>query len=219
MFKKVKPGWKKFFVESKLDIQIEKIAEKAYSFENIFPKKENLLKLFEIIDIYDINVIVVGQDPYHNKEQADGIAFSISNEKAAFPPSLRNIFKELKNDLKINRNNKNLVGLVNQGLFLINTTWTVPTNQPNAHKDIGWRQIVIKILNYLLELNSNIICCLWGNFSKNLYNILDSKSNFVIQSTHPSPFSYKKGFENSKPFSKINEFLKLNKKKEIDWTK
>ncbi len=163
-------------------------------------------------------MIIIGQDPYHGPNQDNGIAFSVSNS-VKMPPSLKNIFKELKYDLNIdNFKNNDLSNWVRQGVFLINYCLTVEKGNPNSHKDLGWDKVILKILNKINEINRDIIYCLWGNYAKKLYNSLVYKDKAkIIYSAHPSTFSFKKGFEKSKPFSKINSMLKNSNKKIINW--
>ncbi|ASZ09002.1 uracil-DNA glycosylase [Mesoplasma chauliocola] len=213
-------NWEKIFSENSLDQKINRTIELAYATEeNIYPIKQDCLRLFSLVKPEDIKVIIIGQDPYHNPKQADGIAFS-ANNKIKSPKSLINIFKELDNDLKIKHfDNNDLTGWVKQGVLLINTCWTVIENKPGSHSKLGWQEIVSEILNKLNEINPNIIYCLWGNYAKKVYKNLDLKTKNFIESAHPSPLSYYKGFENSKPFSKINTILLNNNLAPIDWSK
>ncbi|ALD65938.1 uracil-DNA glycosylase [Spiroplasma cantharicola] len=218
ILKELSEEWIELFSTDDIIKDINSIINKIEDFENIYPKKEDIFKVFNLIKPQDIKVIIIGQDPYHGKNQANGIAFSVSNNVRT-PPSLRNIFKELRSDLGIDHSqNNDLSNWVKQGVFLINSCLTVEKGIPNSHKNLGWDKIILKILNQINKVNKDIIFCLWGNFAKKLYNSLVFKNeNEIIFSAHPSPFSFKNGFENSKPFSKINLMLKNNNKKEIFW--
>ncbi|PPE06430.1 uracil-DNA glycosylase [Mesoplasma corruscae] len=213
-------AWKIFFEKTQLDIKINKMIEQIFCSDKVvYPSKEKVLSLFDLIEPKDIKVVILGQDPYHNPKQANGIAFSASNDVKT-PKSLLNIFKELKADLNIDHfYNNDLSGWVKQGVLLINTSWTVIENQPASHAKLGWEDIVIKILNELNIINQNIVYCLWGNYAKKVYEILDYQLSSKITSAHPSPLSYSRGFKESKPFSKINEILKELGVKPIDWSK
>ncbi|PPE05037.1 uracil-DNA glycosylase [Entomoplasma ellychniae] len=213
-------AWKIFFEKTQLDIRINNMIEQIFCSDKVvYPSKEKVLSLFDLIEPKDIKVVIVGQDPYHNPKQANGIAFSASNDVKT-PKSLLNIFTELKADLNIDHfYNNDLSGWVKQGVLLINTSWTVIENQPASHAKLGWEDIVIKILNELNIINQNIVYCLWGNYAKKVYEILDYQSSAKITSAHPSPLSYSRGFKESKPFSKINEILKELGIKPIDWSK
>lgn len=212
--------WTMFLSNNDLCEKINKTLDLAYTqTDTVYPKKEDCLCLFDLIDPNDIKVVIIGQDPYHNPNQANGIAFSASNEIKT-PKSLINIFKELKSDLKIEHfDNNDLSGWVKQGVLLINTCWTVIKNNPGSHAKLGWQLIVSDILNSLNKDNSNIVYCLWGNYAKGVYEKLEFKTNNVISSAHPSPFSCLKGFKGTKPFSKINTILLNNNLEPIDWSK
>ncbi|AKU79274.1 uracil-DNA glycosylase [Spiroplasma turonicum] len=218
--------WKKYINKDWLDVfeqlnineQINTVWTKINDFDKTTPKKNYIFNLFNHIHIDDIKVVIIGQDPYHDINQADGIAFStFENNKT--PKSLQNIFKELKRDLNIDHSkNNSLLGWVKQGVFLINTCLTVELHKPNSHSKMGWQNIVLDILNYINKKNKNIIYCLWGNSAKNIYNNFKKKNGNVIMTTHPSPFSYYKGFYESDVFSKINLLLEERKMKVIDWS-
>ncbi|WP_370456485.1 uracil-DNA glycosylase [Spiroplasma sp. BIUS-1] len=216
--KELSKEWLELFEKENIYKDIESILKKIKNYENIYPPKEDIFRVFKLINPKDIKVIIIGQDPYHGPNQANGIAFSVSNEVKA-PPSLKNIFKELKNDLDIDHfKNNDLSNWVRQGVFLINSCLTVEKGEPNSHKNFGWDVVVTKILNEINKNNKDIIYCLWGNYAKKIYNSFVYKENEkVIFSAHPSPFSFKRGFENSKPFSKINEMLKNINQDVINW--
>ncbi|QEH61228.1 uracil-DNA glycosylase [Spiroplasma chinense] len=212
-----KQGWKTLFISENIDKEVESILANIDSWENIFPERKNVFRIFEEIEPEQVKVVIIGQDPYHTPNMADGLAFSVSSNNKT-PASLRNIFKELERDLGIKHyENTNLMGWLKQGVLLINSSLTVEKAKPGSHSKLGWERVVEKALNNLNLVNKNIIYCLWGNHAKNLYNKLNVKGKDVIFSSHPSPFSYKKGFENSKPFSKINEKLVENNSKPINW--
>nr|MDE6473249.1 uracil-DNA glycosylase [Ureaplasma sp.] len=160
---------------------------------------------------------ILGQDPYHTPNVANGLAFSVNNELNYTPPSLRNIFKELKSDLNIDRSNTNLEDWVNQGVFLINTILTVYENQPLSCSEWGWEEFILNWINYLNLSNSRYIYVLLGNHAKKYIKYINLDKDIIIQSSHPSPLSYKKGFENSKIFSKINKKISEINKEQIKW--
>ena len=164
----------------------------------IFPDRKNVLKAF----IENPRVIILGQDPYHNDNQATGLAFAVPNH-IKNPPSLKNIFKELENDLNIIKTDSTLSSWKEQGILLLNTALTVEKNKPNSHKDI-WKPYITE---YIIEQgkNKDLIWVLWG---KNAQAHKKYIKGHVIESPHPSPLSAYRGFFNSKPFSKINAILK-----------
>jgi uracil-DNA glycosylase len=197
--------WIELFSRIGVIEKIDDLIKEAYSKEDTLPPLEKIFTLFNSIEPTKVKVIIIGQDPYHTPGVANGIAFSSDQTKT--PPSLKNIYKELKNDLGVERTTNSLIDWVEQGVFLINPIWTVKKGEPNSHKSLGWQEISCKIIDELLKMNPKIIFCLWGNGAKYLYNNLVFKSENVISSAHPSPFSYYRGFENSKPFSKINKII------------
>ena len=182
----------------------------------IFPKRENIFRSLQLVQPYEVKVVILGQDPYHNFNQADGLAFSVSNFQS-LPPSLRNIFIEIENDLNIKIEKKgDLENIAKQGVLLLNSILTVEKNNPGSHKNIGWEKLTDIIISSL-SLMGNIVFILWGNFAKKKSNLIDNNINLVINSSHPSPFSAHKGFFGSKPFSKCNDYLVKNGKGPIKW--
>lgn len=205
--------WNFFFKEKKDDL--ENIL-KQIDFENeiIYPIKENIFNAFNITAYEDIKVVIIGQDPYHNEGQANGLAFSVP-VGFKLPPSLKNIYIELKEDLNIENKNGDLTNWAKQGVFLINTALTVVKNKPMSHTKIGWQDFVISTVK---EINKkeNVIFLLWGGEAKKFKKYI-SENNFIIESPHPSPLSCYRGFWGSKPFSKINNILIKNGLSEINW--
>ena len=182
----------------------------------IFPKRENIFRSLQLVQPDEVKVVILGQDPYHNFNQADGLAFSVSNFQS-LPPSLINIFIEIENDLNIKIQKKgDLENIAKQGVLLLNSILTVEKNNPGSHKNIGWEKLTDIIIS-ALSLMGNIVFILWGNFAKKKSNLIDNNINLVINSSHPSPFSAHKGFFGSKPFSKCNDYLVKNGKGPIKW--
>ncbi len=182
----------------------------------IFPKRKNIFRSLQLVQPYEVKVVILGQDPYHNFNQADGLAFSVSNFQS-LPPSLRNIFIEIENDLNIKIEKKgDLENIAKQGVLLLNSILTVEKNNPGSHKNIGWEKLTDIIISSL-SLMGNIVFILWGNFAKKKSNLIDNNINLVINSSHPSPFSAHKGFFGSKPFSKCNDYLISKGKEPIKW--
>ena len=208
IFKNVRNSWIEVFEKLDIKDKISKIISNAYSEENVLPNLEDTLRIFSLINPEDIRVVIIGQDPYHTKGVADGIAFSTRKEKT--PPSLKNIFKELFSDTGIIKNNNDLSEWVSQGVLLINPVWSVREGKPNSHKDLGYVELTTTILEHLNKRNSKLIYCLWGNSAKYLYNNLRNKTEYVLEAAHPSPFSCYRGFFGSKHFSKINEIIQKN---------
>ena len=182
----------------------------------IFPKRENIFRSLQLVQPYEVKVVILGQDPYHNFNQADGLAFSVSNFQS-LPPSLINIFIEIENDLNIKIEKKgDLENIAKQGVLLLNSILTVEKNNPGSHKNVGWEKLTDIIISSL-SVMGNIVFILWGNFAKKKSNLIDNNINLVINSSHPSPFSAHKGFFGSKPFSKCNDYLISKGKEPIKW--
>ena len=182
----------------------------------IFPKREIIFRSLQLVQPDEVKVVILGQDPYHNFNQADGLAFSVSNCQS-LPPSLINIFIEIENDLNIKIEKKgDLGGIAKQGVLLLNSILTVEKNNPGSHKNVGWEKLTDIIISSL-SVMGNIVFILWGNFAKKKSNLIDNNINLVINSSHPSPFSAYKGFFGSKPFSKCNDYLISKGKEPIKW--
>ena len=182
--------------------------------KTIYPPAHDLFNAFKLTDFKDIKVVILGQDPYHGENEAMGLSFSV-RRGVRTPPSLRNIFKELKEDLGIDRTDTDLSDWAKQGIFLLNTVLTVEKDKANSHKDIGWEiftDFVIKQINDKLD---NVVFILWGRQARDKKRIITNQTHYVIESAHPSPLSAYNGFFGSKPFSKTNDFLRNNKKNEI----
>ncbi|MEG2311539.1 MAG: uracil-DNA glycosylase [Bacilli bacterium] len=182
--------------------------------KEIYPSSTDLFKAFFITDFNDIKVVILGQDPYHGENQAMGLSFSVRSEVKT-PPSLQNIFKELKSDLNIDRKNPDLTSWAKQGVFLLNTVLTVEKDRANSHKDIGWEKFTDFVIKQIDEKRNNVVFILWGSQARSKKKLITNKTHYIIESVHPSPLSAYNGFFGSKPFSKANGFLKKNKIKPI----
>mgnify|MGYP001274809602 CR=1 FL=1 len=196
---------------------LNKFLAKELSEKIIFPPIEKIFYAFNLTTFEEVKVVILGQDPYHGLGQANGLSFSVE-KKIKQPPSLINIFKELESDLGIKKPNEgNLEIWSQQGVLLLNSILTVENGKPGSHKGKGWEKFTDNILIRLSNLRKNLVFILWGKKAQEKTKIINSKSNFIIASSHPSPFSAHKGFFGSKPFSKTNEYLKKNKIKPIRW--
>lgn len=204
-----KESTKEYFIE------LDKYLNFEYQNNSVFPIKEKIFRAFSFCCIKDIKVLIIGQDPYHTPGVADGLCFSTSSKIT--PPSLRNIFKELYNDLKIVRTDTDLTDWANQGIFLINSLLTVKESIPMSHSKIGWEQFISNTLSYISKENQEIIYLSLGNRALEVYKKSGINQNQIIHTSHPSFFSYKKGFEGSKIFSRINQKLIEKYKKPISW--
>ena len=193
----------------------EKVKQE-YAVTKCFPPKNMIFRALELTPFDSVQVVIIGQDPYHNDFQANGLCFSVSDHVTA-PPSLKNIFKELEEDLGISKTTNELDSWAEQGVLMLNATLTVRAHQPNSHKDLGWDKFTDFIIQQVSEKKENVVFVLWGAFAQKKLNLIDEKKHFVIQSAHPSPLSARKGFFGSRPFSKINDFLVSKGKSSIRW--
>ena len=209
------------FLENEMDLEyfvkLKQHIDKEYKSKTIFPKQENIFRAFNLISPQKIKVVIIGQDPYHGIDQANGLAFSVSKE-CKIPPSLNNIFKELADDIGCAMPvNGELDKWSKEGVFLINSVLTVELSKANSHKNIGWEIFTDSVIKKLSTEFENIVFILWGNPSQKKEILIDNNKHLIIKSSHPSPLSSYRGFFGSKPFSKANEYLKTNAKKEINW--
>lgn len=190
---------------------------KEYREKTIFPPKSNILRAFKLTDYDNVKVVILGQDPYHGINEANGLAFSVS-KGVRLPPSLQNIYKELYNDLGITvSTNGDLEKWAREGVLLLNSVFTVEKDKPASHKNIGWEQFSDEVIKKVNEKTTPVVFILWGSFAKSKAKYITNPIHLVITSPHPSPFSAYSGFFGSKPFSRTNEFLRKNNMKEIDW--
>ena len=181
------------------------------------PKKENIFKAFEKTNFTDLKIVILGQDPYQGNDQANGLAFAV-NENQKTPPSLRNIFKEIKNDLNRHpQTKKNLEFWAKQGVLLLNSSLTVKLGTANSHSNLGWDLFTNNILKEISLLKNKVVFILWGNSAQKKEILIDFKKHLILKAPHPSPLSAYRGFFGCKHFSKANEFLKSNHLKEIIW--
>ncbi len=189
---------------------------KEYKEKIVYPPKRDILRALKLTDYNDVKVVILGQDPYHGENEANGLSFSV-NEGIKLPPSLKNIYKELYDDLGITKTTGDLTSWANQGVLLLNSVLTVLKDTPTSHSKIGWQEYTDAIIKKLNEREKPIVFILWGNYARSKKNLITNKRHYIIESPHPSPFSANNGFFGSRPFSKTNEFLKKNNIKEIEW--
>lgn len=187
-----------------------------YKHKTVFPPYENVFDALRFTDYDCVKVVILGQDPYHGLGEAHGLSFSV-RKGIKIPPSLLNIFKELKNDLGIDRTNTDLTDWAKQGVLLLNSIMTVVKDRPLSHKDKGWEIFTDKIIKLLNERQEPVIFILWGNFARSKKALITNSRHKIIESAHPSPLSANRGFFGSKPFIKTNIYLKEMNKEPIQW--
>lgn len=213
--------WKNFLIQESnkpyfLVIK-EKLTEKYNNGVIIYPPKEQIFNAYKLTPFNEVKVIILGQDPYHGKDQAMGLSFSVP-ENRTIPPSLRNIFKEIEDDLNVKCfKNGDLTRWAKQGVFLLNTSLTVEAGLANSHENIGWKNLTASTLRKLNDDNSSKIFILWGNNAKKFEFIIQNPKHLILKSAHPSPLSAYHGFFGCKHFSQTNQFLINNGLSPIDW--
>jgi len=183
----------------------------------VFPSEDKVFTAFKLSSFSKTRIIIIGQDPYHGKEQAHGLSFSVANGKK-IPPSLHNIFKELQSDLQIPiAQNGNLESWGNQGVLLLNAILTVREKEAGSHQNLGWEDFTDAVISKLSSEKNGLIFLLWGAFAQNKSSLINAKKHHILKTTHPSPLSAYKGFLGCKHFSKTNEILIKNNRKPINW--
>ncbi len=203
---------KNYFTDLRNKVRME------YKSNVIYPPPTKIFNAFNLTPFNKVKVVVVGQDPYHGENQAHGLSFSVENG-IKIPPSLNNIFKELKSDLKVSLpNSGNLSSWAEQGVLMLNSVLTVRSGVANSHKNIGWEIFTENIINIISSELNNIVFILWGRQAQEKIKIIDIKKHLILKSAHPSPLSAYNGFFGCKHFSKCNAYLKKWNKKEIDWS-
>lgn len=212
--------WKEVLAPYKNTEEFQNLWKKVkeeYNTHLCFPPKQQIFRAIEVTPFEEVRVVILGQDPYHNPGQANGLSFSV-NESVPAPPSLQNIFKELNNDLGKVRTQKNLEDWAKQGVLLLNASLSVRAHEANSHSQLGWQNFTDYIIRQISEKKEGVIFLLWGSFAQKKSVWIDRSKHFIISSPHPSPLSAHRGFFGSKPFSKINAILSERGEKEIIWS-
>src|SRR5574344_1437340 len=200
------PGFKKFY----------NLIMDEYDKKTIYPPKNYIFNALKLTPYSNVKVVIVGQDPYHGEGEAHGLSFSVQ-KGIKLPPSLKNIYKEMYDDLGIMEpNSGDLTKWAKEGVLLLNSSLTVIKDEANSHQNIGWNLLTDYIIKKINLKDEPVVFILWGNFARSKKALITNPKHLVIESTHPSPFSASYGFFGSKPFSKTNNFLKANGIKEID---
>lgn len=187
-----------------------------YKNKIIYPEYKDIFNALRYTDYDEVKVVILGQDPYHGEKEAHGLSFSVK-AGVAMPPSLRNIFNELNNDIGVKRNSTDLTDWAKQGVLLLNSIMTVVKDTPLSHKNKGWETFTDNVIKYLGERDEPMVFILWGSYARSKKELIENKKHLILESVHPSPLSANRGFFGSKPFSKTNKFLKENNIQEINW--
>lgn len=187
-----------------------------YKHKKIYPQYKDIFNAFRYTDYDEVKVVILGQDPYHGDQEAHGLSFSVQ-EGVPMPPSLRNIFQELYNDIGVKRTTTDLTDWAKQGVLLLNSIMTVVKDHPLSHKGKGWEIFTDRVIQKLGEREKPIVFILWGSYARSKKELITGKNHKIIESVHPSPLSANRGFFGSKPFSKANQFLENFNIPPIHW--
>lgn len=212
-------GWEKEiqnFIQTEAFSRLSEQIEKAYNTKTCFPRPELILKALELTSLSDCKVVILGQDPYHGPGQAMGLSFSVPNG-TKLPPSLRNIFKEREEDLKVSPMGGDLSDWAKQGVLLLNRVLTVEASKAGSHRGLGWEEFTESLIKAVSEKKEGVCFILWGSDAHSIEKHIDTSKHRVIKSVHPSPLSAYRGFFSSKPFSKVNKAMKELGYDEISW--
>ena len=213
-------GWDELLAPLFSDERYAKIREflkYEYSHNIIYPDMHDLYNCFRYTPLDNIKAVILGQDPYHEPNQAHGLCFSVK-KGVKLPPSLVNIYKEIEDDLGITEPNcGDLTKWANEGILLLNTTLTVREHAANSHSKCGWAWFTDSVIKLISENTQNVVFILWGGNARSKAPLIDETKHFIIQSAHPSPLSAYNGFFGSRPFSKTDGYLKSVGKEPIDW--
>lgn len=191
--------------------------EEEYKIKEVYPLREDLFNAFKMTPYNKVKVVIIGQDPYHGEGEAHGLSFSV-RPGVTIPPSLRNIYKELESDVGCYEPLfGDLSDWANEGVLMLNNTLTVIKDTPNSHSKLGWSYFTDETIRKLNDKDTPVVFILWGAFAQTKKELITNPNHLIIESPHPSPFSARKGFFGSKPFSKTNEFLVSHGVEPIDW--
>lgn len=195
--------------------KINAFLDSVYQTGITYPPREKVFAALQKTPLHDVRVVILGQDPYHGRKQAQGLSFSVPDDLPS-PPSLQNILKELADDIGV-RSRHDLTSWAEQGVLLLNACLTVPAGQANGHAGLVWEPFTDAVIQVVNGLETPVVFILWGGYARKKKNLITKSHHFVIESAHPSPLSAYRGFFGSKPFSRANAFLQEKGAKPIDW--
>ena len=220
MYVKLNASWKEVLMnefEKDYFKKLTDFVQNEYNTKTIYPPQSEIFSAFDFTPFENVKVVILGQDPYHGEGQANGLSFSVA-DGIKLPPSLRNIYKELKDDVGIEISTSgNLESWARQGVLLLNATLTVEATKAGSHQKKGWEIFTDAVIQTLSDKKENIVFILWGTYAQKKGAKIDRTKHLVIETAHPSPLGAYRGFWGSKPFSTTNQFLKSKNITEIDW--
>lgn len=196
---------------------LAKFVRNEYQNKTVYPLPENIFKAFELCPFNNVRVVILGQDPYHGPHQAHGLCFSVQ-AGIQNPPSLKNIFKEIVNDLGLKMSGSgDLTPWARQGVFLLNATLTVLAGQAGSHQHKGWEEFTDAVIKTISSKKENVVFLLWGAYAQSKKELIDENKHLILTAPHPSPLSAHRGFLGCQHFSQSNKYLTNNNQKEIIW--
>ena len=217
---RIEESWKRTLASEWEAPYFAKLAEwvrKQYAETTVYPPASKIFAAFDMCPFDKVKVVILGQDPYHGPNQANGLCFSVS-DGIRIPPSLQNIYKEINNDLKIEMSSSgNLERWARQGVMLLNSTLTVEAGKPASHAGHGWEIFTDNVIKTLSDKKNGLVFLLWGSYALNKGKLIDRTKHLVLESAHPSPLSAHRGFLGNKHFSKTNEYLMQRGEEPIKW--
>lgn len=195
--------------------KINTFMDAVYESGIVYPPRDKVFNAIQITPLENVKVVIIGQDPYHGPQQAQGLSFSVPDNLPA-PPSLQNILKELAEDIG-SRSHHDLTSWAQQGVLLLNACLTVPENQANGHAGLIWEPFTDAVIKVVNQKETPVVFILWGGYARKKKSLIDNPIHHIIESPHPSPLSAYRGFFGSRPFSRTNHFLEEEGINEIDW--
>lgn len=217
---KIEPSWKNVLqpeFEKPYFETLTSFVKKEYQSQQVFPPGNELFNAFNLCPFESVKVVIIGQDPYHGPGQAHGLCFSV-RDGVKFPPSLRNIFKEINNDLGVAvPESGDLTRWATQGVFLLNATLTVRAHNAGSHQKKGWEIFTDEVIRLLSENREHLVFLLWGAYAQRKSELIDTTKHLVLDSVHPSPLSASRGFFGNHHFSKANQYLEKLGESPISW--
>ncbi len=197
--------------------KLAQFVKEEYLKTQVYPHPKRIFSAFDITPFDKVKIVILGQDPYHGPNQANGLAFSVS-DGVAIPPSLKNVYKEIEDDLgKKIPPTGNLERWAKQGVLLLNSTLTVKAGSPGSHQNKGWEEFTDAAIKKLATQKENIVFMLWGNYAQKKGDFIKQEKHLILKSAHPSPFSAERGFLGNRHFSKANAYLIMHDKEPVDW--
>ena len=216
---KLEPSWKEALKEefsAPYFKELTSFVRAEYGTGTVYPHPKNIFRAFELTPFDAVKVVILGQDPYHGPKQAHGLSFSVV-EGVRNPPSLQNIFKELREDMGAVPESGDLTRWAEQGVLLLNATLTVRAGQANSHQGKGWERFTDAVIRKLSDEREGLVFILWGNYARSKKSLIDFAKHEIIESPHPSPLSAYAGFFGSKPFTRTNAYLESRGSTPIAW--